>query len=75
MQRTNLNYGENYLIFELEWKDNFLNFKDKKNLIIRTSSNVQLRDNINEYDYNQYSNYYFILENFKKDFQWLQSKK
>lgn len=56
---------------ELEWKDNFLNFKDKKNLIIRTSSNVQLRDNINEYDYNQYSNYYFILENFKKDFQWL----
>ena len=29
-----------------------LNFKEKNDLAIKTSSNVQLRDNINKYDYN-----------------------
>ena len=40
-------------------------------LSIKTSSNVQLRDNINKYDYRKYSNYHFILEKFKKDYGWL----
>ena len=55
----------------LNWKDKFLNFKEKNDLAIKTSSNVQLRDNINKYDYNKYSNYHFILEKYEKDFGWL----
>ena len=55
----------------LNWNDKFLNFKEKNDLAIKTSSNVQLRDNINKYDYNKYSNYHFILEKYEKDFGWL----
>ena len=55
----------------LSWNEKFLNFKKKNDLSIKTSSNVQLRDNINKYDYSKYSNYHFILEKFKKDYGWL----
>ena len=55
----------------LSWNEKFLNFKKKNDLSIKTSSNVQLRDNINKYDYSKYSNYHFILEKYEKDYGWL----
>ena len=58
----------------INWDEKFLNFKEKNNLSIKTSSNVQLRDNINKYDYNKYSNYHFILEKYEKNFEWLSMK-
>ena len=58
----------------LNWNDKFLNFKEKNDLAIKTSSNIQLRDNINKYDYSKYSNYHFILEKYEKNFEWLSMK-
>ena len=55
----------------LNWNDKFLNFKKKNDLSIKTSSNVQIRDNINKYDYSKYSKYHFILEKYEKDYGWL----
>ena len=56
---------------DLQWDDRFLNFKNTNDLLIKTTSNVQIRENIKKYDYNKYSNYYSILEKYEKNFKWL----
>ena len=55
----------------LDWSSQSFNFNKKKNLQIKTTSNVQLRGKVNNYDYEKYKHYKFILKNYKKKYQWL----
>ncbi len=55
----------------LDWNDKSLNFSKKKNLQIKTTSNIQLRDKVTRYNYDKYKHYKFILNDFKKKYKWL----
>ena len=56
---------------DLEWNEKSLNFSQNINLQIKTTSNVQLRDKVKDYDYDKYKQYKFILSNYKKKYKWL----
>jgi len=61
-------------IFEfckLKWTPDILNFYKKKNLLIKTLSNNQLRKKIFTYDINKYTKYDKLLDNFKDKYKWL----
>ena len=51
--------------------DYYVNFKERNDLIIKTTSNVQLRGKIKNYDYNKYQHYKFIIKKYKKKYKWL----
>ena len=55
----------------LDWNEKSLNFNKNKNLQIKTTSNVQLRGKVKNYDYDKYSKYKFILNEYKKKYKWL----
>ncbi len=55
----------------LDWNEESLNFNKNKNLQIKTTSNVQLRGKVKNYDYDKYSKYKFILNEYKKKYKWL----
>ena len=55
----------------LDWDEKLINFKSKKNLQIKTTSNVQLRDKVKDYDYDKYKQYKFILNEYKKKYKWI----
>ena len=55
----------------LVWNTKSFNFKKNKDLQIKTTSNVQLRGRIKNYDYNKYKNYKFIINEYKKKYKWL----
>ena len=57
----------------LDWNNKSFNFKKKKDLQIKTTSNVQLRGKLKNYDYDKYKQYKFILNDYKKKYKWLQS--
>ena len=54
---------------DLDLNENSLNIN--KNIQIKTTSNVQLRDKVTKYDYDKYKNYKFILNDYKKKYDWL----
>ena len=56
---------------DLEWNEKSLNFSQNINLQIKTTSNVQLRGKVKNYDYDKYSKYKFILNEYKKKYKWL----
>ena len=56
---------------DLEWNEKSLNFNKNKNLQIKTTSNVQLRDKVKNYDYDQYKQYKFMLSAYKKKYKWI----
>lgn len=61
-------------IFEfckMDWSPNILNFYKKKNLIVKTLSNTQLREKITIYNYKKYEPYEPLLEKFKDKYSWL----
>ena len=61
-------------IFEfcnLQWDLEILEFYNRKDLDIRTTSNIQLRTKINQYDDKKYKYYYPLLEDFEEKFNWL----
>ena len=61
-------------IFEfcnLQWDSEILEFYNRKDLDIRTTSNIQLRTKINQYDDKKYKYYYPLLEDFEEKFNWL----
>ncbi len=65
--------GKNIFNFcNLDWNNQFLNFEDKKNLQIKTTSNIQLRGKVKSYDYDKYQKYKFILSDYKKKYKWLE---
>ena len=55
----------------LEWNEKSLNFNKKKNFQIKTTSNVQLRDKVKNYDYDKYKQYKFILRDYKTKYKWI----
>ncbi len=55
----------------LEFNQKSLNLDNKKNIQIKTTSNVQLRGKVTKYDYNKYKKYKFILNDYKKKYKWL----
>ncbi len=55
----------------LDWSNKSLNFSKKKDLQIKTTSNVQLREKVTKYDYDKYKQYKFILNDYTKKYKWL----
>ena len=61
-------------IFEfcnLEWSDKILNFYKRKDLFIKTLSSSQIRNKIFRYDENKYKSYYYLLDNYKTKYSWI----
>ena len=61
-------------IFEfcnLQWNSKTLEFYNRKDLDIRTTSNIQLRTKIAKYNYEKYKKYYYLFKNFSEKFNWL----
>ncbi|MFL2887014.1 MAG: tetratricopeptide repeat-containing sulfotransferase family protein [Candidatus Pelagibacter sp.] len=56
---------------EIEWTSACLKYYENKDLISRTSSNVQIRKKIFRYDNKKFKNYDFLLRNFVKKYPWL----
>ena len=55
----------------IEWDKESLFFNRKKNLQIKTTSNVQLRGRVKTYDHDKYKAYKFILNEYRKKYKWL----
>ena len=60
-----------YEFCNLQWDSKTLEFYNRKDLYIRTTSNIQLRTKISEYDYEKYKKYYYLFENFSEKFNWI----
>ena len=60
-----------YSFCNLKWSDEILNLQRKKDLLISTASNIQIRGNIKKYDYEKYKPYRELLNNYKKKYKWL----
>ena len=64
--------GERIFNFcNLDWNNRSFNFDNKKDLQIKTTSNVQLREKVTNYDYDKYKKYKFILNDYKKKIKWI----
>ena len=63
-----------YKFCNFEWNEKLLNINKKKNIQIKTTSNVQLRGKVKNYDYDKYQHYKFILNKYKKKYKWLDVK-
>ena len=64
----------NKKIFEfcnLEWSDKILNFYKREDLFIKTLSSSQIRNKIFRYDENKYKSYYYLLDNYKTKYSWI----
>ena len=72
LTNDNFKIGKDIFNFcNLKWDEKFLNFNSKENLLIKTTSNVQLREKVKKYDYDKYKHYKFILNGYNKKYKWL----
>ncbi len=55
----------------LSWSSEILKFYKKKDLIVKTLSNTQIRGQITQYNQNKYKPYEKLLENFINKYDWL----
>ena len=55
----------------LKWNQKILNFYKRKNLFIKTLSGNQVRQKIFKYEDKKYEQYYYLINKFKKDYNWL----
>ncbi len=55
----------------LDWSNESFNFDKKKDLQIKTTSNVQLREKVKNYDYDKYKKYKYLLNDYKKKNKWI----
>ncbi len=60
-----------YSFCELKWSEKILEFHERKDLLISTASNIQIRENIKKYDHEKYKPYKELLNNYKKKYNWL----
>ena len=60
-----------YEFCNLQWDSKTLEFYNRTDLDIRTTSNIQLRTKIREYDYEKYKKYYYLFQNFSEKFNWI----
>ena len=61
-------------IFEfcnLSWTPEVLKFYTKKNLIVKTLSNTQIRSQITPYNQKKYKPYETLLQNYRSKYDWL----
>ena len=63
-----------YEFCNLQWDSKTLEFYNRKDLDIRTTSNIQLRTKIREYDHEKYKKYYYLFQNFSEKFNWISDK-
>ena len=59
-----------YTFCNLKWNKKVLDFYKRKDLLISTASNVQIRNNINKYDYEKYKPYKDLLKRFNHKYDW-----
>ena len=55
----------------IKWNSYVLEYYKRVDLDIRTTSNIQIRNEITSYDSNKYSQYYNLFENYKDKYNWL----
>ncbi len=60
-----------YSFCGLEWSEKILKFHDRKDLLISTASNIQIRENIKKYDNEKYKPYRGYISIFKNKYSWL----
>ncbi len=60
-----------YNFCNLDWDESCLNFQKRKNLFSKTASNNQIRSGIKKYNANKYGPYYYLLKDYKKNFDWI----
>ena len=63
-----------YNFCDLTWTDEVLEFHKKKDVLISTASNIQVRDKIQKYDFDRYKPYKILLRNFLDQYNWLPKK-
>ena len=62
---------EIYKFCELTWSENSLNFYKRTDLMSKTLSYAQIRNKISKYDNKKYESYFFSLDDFKKNYNWI----
>ena len=55
----------------LTWSDDILKFYQRENLYSKTLSFYQIRSQVTKYDKNKYQQYFYLLDNYKEKFSWL----
>ena len=60
-----------YSFCNLKWSEVVLDFYKRKDLFISTASNIQIRNNIDKYDYEKYKPYKDFLKNFNSKYDWI----
>ena len=60
-----------YKFCELKWSENVLKFHNRKDLVVLTASNIQIRKDINKYDHEKYRPYKEFLKIFSNKHDWL----
>lgn len=60
-----------YNFCNLSWSKNVLKFYKRDNLHSKTLSFAQIRNEVSKYNNKKYKPYYYILEDFKKNYKWL----
>ena len=62
---------ELYQFCGLKWSENALKFHNRKDLVVSTASNIQVRKAINKYDHEKYRPYKEFLKIFSNKYDWL----
>ena len=60
-----------YNFCNLKWDYRALSFYNRKDLLISTASNIQIRNKIENYDCDKYKPYKHLLKNFVNKYDWL----
>ena len=60
-----------YSFSNLKWNETVLDFHKRKDLIISTASNIQIRRNIQKYDHEKYRPYKEFLKKFSHKYTWI----
>lgn len=60
-----------YSFCGLSWSEKVLNFHERKDLLVSTASNIQIRKDIQKYENKKYEHYKNLLKDFSKKYDWL----
>ena len=60
-----------YSFCGLSWSEKVLNFYERKDFLVSTASNIQIRKDIQKYEIKKYEHYKNLLKNFSKKYDWL----
>ena len=60
-----------YSFCNLEWSEKALNFYNRKDFLVSTASNIQIRKKVNSYDREKYKPYKHILKKFIDKYGWI----